>query len=163
MREQATSSAIGEAAAAARDVASCAPRILVIDDDHLHRLIICRAAAKTGFLPSEAASYEEAAKLTREAAFDCITLDLSLGEHAGVEMLRHLWTLGSKTPIVIISGCDPAVAQEMTRFARSLQLNVRESLPKPVDLGLLRYCLERLRALCDAAPAAHALVRHDAA
>src|ERR1700688_442101 len=67
------------------------PRLLVIDDDHLHRMIICRAAAKAGYVPAGAAGYEEASKLLQENVFDCITLDLSLGDHAGVELLRLLW------------------------------------------------------------------------
>src|ERR1700732_3917225 len=62
------------------------PRLLVIDDDNLHRMIICRVAAKAGFLPAGAASYDEAAKLAQETAFDCITLDLSLGHHARSEI-----------------------------------------------------------------------------
>jgi two-component system, chemotaxis family, chemotaxis protein CheY len=165
MLEQVTSVATDGAGAGAAGAQAprSAPRLLVIDDDHLHRLIICRIAAKAGYLPTEAASYEEAAKLAQEAAFDCITLDLSLGEHDGVEMLRHLCKLGCKAPIVIISGGDPTVTLETALFARSLKLNIRESVPKPVDLGLLRYSLERLRVQREDATAAHDIVRHHAA
>ncbi len=123
-----------------------APRLLVIDDDHLHRMIICRVAAKAGYLPAAAASYDEAAKLVQESAFDCITLDLSLGQHAGVEMLRHLWVIGCKAPIIIISGCDGATCSETAKVAKSLNLNAWESIPKPVDLAVLRASLERLKA-----------------
>ena len=84
------------------------PRLLVVDDDNLHRMIICRVAAKAGFLPAGAASYDEAAKLAQETAFDCITLDLSLGNHAGTEMLHHLSMLGSTAPIVGAPGADYA-------------------------------------------------------
>jgi two-component system, chemotaxis family, chemotaxis protein CheY len=143
MREQVTALEVGSVGARAAPAAHGVPRLLVIDDNNLHRLIICRVAAKVGYVTVEAPGYEEAATLMGEGEFDCITLDLSLGAHAGVEMLRHLWKIGCKTPIIIISGCDPAVAQETARFAKSLQLTVRESVPKPVDLGLLRYSLER--------------------
>jgi two-component system, chemotaxis family, chemotaxis protein CheY len=122
------------------------PRLLVIDDDNLHRMIICRAAAKVGYLPAGAASYEEAAGLVRDGAFDCITLDLSLGEHAGVEMLRHLWVIGCKAPIVVISGCDDATCDETIKVAESLKLNVWDTIPKPVDLAVLRASLNRLKA-----------------
>jgi two-component system, chemotaxis family, chemotaxis protein CheY len=125
--------------------APSAPRVLVIDDDNLHRMIICRVAVKAGFIPAGGASYEEAAKLAQETAFDCITLDLSLGQHAGVEMLRHLFVIGCKVPIIIISGCDDATCRETVRVAKSLNLNVWELVPKPVDLAMLRYSLERLR------------------
>jgi two-component system, chemotaxis family, chemotaxis protein CheY len=129
------------------------PRLLVIDDDNLHRMIICRAAAKAGYVPAGAASYDEAAQLVQEGAFDCITLDLSLGEHAGVEMLRHFWVIGCKAPIIIISGCDDATCAETAKVAESLKLNVWESIPKPVNLAVLRDSLERLRASRDDAAA----------
>ena len=53
-----------------------------------------------------AASYDEAAKLLRENQFDCITLDLSLGERAGVEVLHLLSVINSQAPIIIISGAE---------------------------------------------------------
>lgn len=125
---------------------SAPPRLLVIDDDNLHRMIICRVAAKAGYLPAGAATYDEAAQLVQEGGFDCITLDLSLGDHAGIEMLRHIWVIGCKAPIVIISGCDDATCSETEKFAESLKLNIWESIPKPVDMVVLRESLERLRA-----------------
>jgi two-component system, chemotaxis family, chemotaxis protein CheY len=123
-----------------------APRLLVIDDDNLHRMIICRVAAKAGYVPAGAATYDEAAQLVQDNAFDCITLDLSLGEHAGVELLRHLWVVGCKATIIIISGCDDATCGDSRRVAESLKFKVWESIPKPVNLGVLRESLERLKA-----------------
>lgn len=145
MLEQASLLDVHSERPAEAEAAPPAPRLLVVDDDNLHRMIICRVAAKAGYRPAGAASYEEAAKLAQENAFDCITLDLSLGQHAGVEMLRHLWVIGCKAPILIISGCDEATCRETVRVARSLNLNVLEPVPKPVDLVTLRYSLERLR------------------
>jgi two-component system, chemotaxis family, chemotaxis protein CheY len=120
------------------------PRLLAIDDDNLHRMTICRVAAKAGYAPAGAATYDEAVKLALEAAFDCITLDLSLGQHAGVEMLRHLWVIGCRAPIIVISGCDGATCSEALKVAKSLNLNIWQSLSKPVDLAVLRYWLEQL-------------------
>jgi CheY-like chemotaxis protein len=96
----------------AANAAGLAPRLLVIDDDHLHCTIICRVATRAGFAPVGAATYEAAAKLAQEITFDGMTLDLSLGAHAGVEMLRHLWVLGCKAPIIIISGCRRDVPRD---------------------------------------------------
>jgi two-component system, chemotaxis family, chemotaxis protein CheY len=123
-----------------------APRLLAIDDDNLHRMIICRVAAKAGYAPAGAASYDEAAELVQHNAFDCITLDLSLGEHAGVELLRYLWVIGCKATIIIISGCDDGTCGDSVRVAEALKLKVWESIPKPVNLGVLRESLERLKA-----------------
>src|SRR5580704_11347147 len=114
------------------------PRLLVIDDDYLHRKIICRVAAKAGYAPAGAATYEEAAKLALENAFDCVSLDLSLGQHRGTEMLQYLRGIGCKAPIVIISGCDEATFRDTQKAAKSLNLNIWESIAKPVDLDMLR-------------------------
>lgn len=122
------------------------PRLLVIDDDNLHRMIICRAAAKAGYLPVGAATYDEAVKLARETVFDCITLDLSLGDHAGSEMLHHLSNLGCTAPIVVVSGCDDATCREAVKVAAMLKLDIWECIPKPVNLVMLRRFLERLKA-----------------
>lgn len=154
MLEQLESPETGQQGLARASLASSAAlRLLVIDDDSLHRMIICRVAAKAGYLPSAAASYEEAAQLVQENTFDCITLDLSLGEHAGVEMLRHLWVIGCKVPVVIVSGCDNTICSETEQVAASLKLNVWDSIPKPVNLAVLRQCLVRLKASRDEAAA----------
>jgi two-component system, chemotaxis family, chemotaxis protein CheY len=136
---------MGRDRSVAADAGKAAPRLLVVDDDSLHRMVVCRAAAKAGYLPAGAATYDEAAKLTRETAFDCITLDLSLGAHAGSELLHHLSGLGCTAPIIVISGCDPATCKETVKLAGTLKLNVWECIPKPVDLMMLRNFLERLR------------------
>jgi len=136
----------GQEAAQASPSEAAMPRLLVIDDDYLHRKIICRVAAKAGYAPAGAGSYEEAAKLARENAFDCISLDLSLGQHGGTEMLEYLHGIGCKAPIIIISGCDPATVHDTLRAAKALNLDVRESVVKPVDLDMLLYSFERIRA-----------------
>jgi DNA-binding response OmpR family regulator len=122
------------------------PRLLVVDDDNLHRMIICRLAAKAGYLPAGAASFDEAAKLVQETAFDCITLDLSLGNHAGSEMLHLMSLLGRTAPIIVVTGCDAATCKETVTLAGKLNLDVWDCIPKPVDLVMLRRFLERLKA-----------------
>jgi len=153
--QSALSAADQEDLAVVGAAARAAPRLLVIDDDNLHRMIICRAAAKSGYLPAGAASYDEAIKLVQGNAFDCVTLDLSLGEHAGVEMLRYFWVIGYRVPIIIISGCDDTTCSETERVAESLKLNVWESVAKPLDLAGLRDSLERLKAAREEAAASH--------
>ena len=97
----------------------------------------------------------------QETTFDCITLDLSLGPHAGIEMLRHLWVIGCKAPIIIISGCDDVTCSETVRVAKSLNLNIWQSIPKPVDLAVLRSWLERLQSRARRSGTRRAIGRSD--
>ena len=120
-------------------------RLLVIDDSNIHRMILCRVGEKVGFETVGAASFDEAAKLLRESKFDCITLDLSLGERAGVEVLHLLSVLKYEAPIIIISGSENAVCEETVRIGKSLDLNICASLQKPIDLKALRELLEDIR------------------
>ena len=122
------------------------PRLLVVEDDTLHRMLICRVAANAGYVPAGASTFDEAAKLLQKNVFDCITLDLSLGARDGDEVLRHLAANSSNTHVIIVSGCDDSRRQESVALAKSLGLNVWESIAKPVDLVVLRYWLERLKS-----------------
>jgi two-component system, chemotaxis family, chemotaxis protein CheY len=142
------------AAKPAGDAERAMPSLLVIDDDGLHRMIICRCGSKAGYAPAGAATFEEAVKLTQKTKFDCVTLDLSLGAHVGIEVLHHLQAIGCNMPIIVISGCDEVTCQEAVKLAKLLGLNVWQSIPKPVDLAVLRYWLERLRLEADAAAVA---------
>jgi CheY-like chemotaxis protein len=48
----------------------------------------------------------------RERTFDCITLDLSLGEQSGIEILKLLAELRCRTPIIIVSGSEDATCRD---------------------------------------------------
>jgi two-component system, chemotaxis family, chemotaxis protein CheY len=120
-------------------------RVLIIDVDKVHRMLMCRAADRAGYVPAGAATYEEAAKLAQKSAFDCVTLDLSLGRHASAEMLRHLHMIDCRATILVVGAADSADCAEVARIARSLGLNVGDPVPKPVDVGMLRFTLEQMK------------------
>jgi CheY-like chemotaxis protein len=113
-------------------------RLLVIDDVAVHRMIICKLAAKTGFIPFEAEGCGDVVRLTTTQDFACATLDLSLGERAGTEVLRHFSICGFRAPVIILSGADPAVARDAFELGQSLDLDMLEPMAKPIDLAGLR-------------------------
>ena len=121
-------------------------RLLVIEADTLNRMMICRVAARAGYAPAGASTYDEAVRRLQETRYDCITLDLSLGAHNGNDVLSHLSDIGCTAHIIVISGCDDVTRHDSVKAAKSLHLNVWDSIPKPVDLVVLRYWLERLKS-----------------
>jgi two-component system, chemotaxis family, chemotaxis protein CheY len=130
------------------------PRLLAIEDDTLHRMMICRVAANAGYVPAGAATYDEAVKLLQKDTFDCVTLELTLGGRDGNEVLRHLAAIGYSAHIIIVSADDDTKCQDSLKLAQSLDLNVWEAIAKPVDLVELRCWLEWLKPESAAAPVA---------
>jgi len=120
--------------------------LLVIEDALIHRTIIAKIGDKVGFVTRSAGSVEAAEALLRTQEFDAITLDLALGEHIGLEVLRLLAELKSRAPIIVISVSDDAVLAETCRIGRSLDLNIWQPLRKPIDLRRLREMLEQVKA-----------------
>jgi CheY-like chemotaxis protein len=114
------------------------PRLLVIDDAEVHRMIICKIAIKAGFVTMEAENCGDVVRLTTLNDFECVTLDLSLGEQAGTEVLRHFSICGFRSPIIILSGANPDVTRNALELGQSLDLNMLDPVGKPADLAALR-------------------------
>ncbi|TPQ39624.1 diguanylate phosphodiesterase [Bradyrhizobium guangdongense] len=131
----------------ARQTTESMGRLLVVDDDLVQRSIIGKIGAKLGYDTVTASSFEVAAGLLQRGAFDVMTLDLSLGEHDGVELLRIVADRGLHAmSIVIISGCDDRILNSTKRFANGLRLSVAAGLTKPLDLDQLRDALQSRRS-----------------
>lgn len=119
-------------------------KLLVVDDANVHRVILCRMAEKEGFEAIGAASVEEAGVLLASHTFDCITLDLSLADRTGVEVLKLLSERGIRAPVIIISGSEDSVLTETIKIGNAMGLTIRPSISKPVDLALLRGELAKI-------------------
>jgi two-component system, chemotaxis family, chemotaxis protein CheY len=134
-----------EAAAplAAAEAEQSAPRALVIDRDNLHRMIVCRAADKAGYIPAGAANLAEATRLLQSGTFACITLDLSFREAR--EFLNRLDAIACTAKIFLVGHPDAPESREGLRAAIALGLDVEKPMAKPLDVGLLRYALEQVK------------------
>jgi DNA-binding NtrC family response regulator len=133
--------------------------LLVIEDAQVHLAILRKIGAKAGFNTTGVDSVEGAAALLRQRTFDCITLDLSLGDRSGREVLELLAELNCQAPILIISGSDDSARDENVQVATSLGLLVYPAFRKPVDLVALRRTLQQIMAHTDRQKLAKAIDR----
>jgi two-component system, chemotaxis family, chemotaxis protein CheY len=133
-------------------------RLLVIDDDTSICAVIEKLGEKAGFATARAVSVDEATQLLRESHFDCITLDLGLGEDSGVEVLKVLADMRCQTPIIIISGSQRAMREFATMIGNNLHLVLQQHLAKPINFAVLKSALvdikRKLEPQCSAQPAA---------
>jgi len=124
-------------------------RLLAIEDDPLHHMIIGKIATSAGYEASIATSVEKATALLHEGTFDCITLDLSLGEQSGVDVLHVLADLGTQVPVIIFSATDDEDCRATVRLGKSLGLNICPPLAKPAGVVELRKVLDALSATAE--------------
>ncbi len=120
---------------------SSASGILVVDDDVMQGKIIGGLCANIGRLAICATSFEAAADLLATRSFECVTIDLSLGNHDGIELLRLIADLGIIPRVIIISGCEERILNATVRMAHAAGISDAVSLPKPINLAALRELL----------------------
>lgn len=124
-------------------------RLLIIDDDLSVTTLIAKFGERLGFSATSAATFDAARQLLVSCQFDCITLDLNIGKENGIGIMKVLSEIGSKTPIILISGSAPSDSELAVAVGNMMQLNLLPSLPKPVDFAKLKAALTGIRQELD--------------
>jgi CheY-like chemotaxis protein len=119
--------------------------LLIVEDEPIHSAVISRVAGRVGFTTTLAPSYDAACKALGAKRFDCITLDLGLGEHIGLDVLRHLSTIQCTAQIIVISHSDKDVCDDVVELGKALDLNVFDAVLKPINLEALREALVHIQ------------------
>lgn len=115
--------------------------LLAIEDAELHLSILRKIAAQAGFTTTSANSLEAAAHLLEQREFGVITLDLSLGEQSGIEVLKLLARMKCDTPVLVISASDVDALKDIVRIGNGFNLKLYPPIPKPINLAVLRQAL----------------------
>ncbi|HEX2939644.1 MAG TPA: response regulator, partial [Rhodopila sp.] len=105
-------------------VTGAKPTLLVVDDEVVQRLIVCRAAEKLGYAPEGVATLEEAIAWLQARSPAIVVLDLSLRDRDGIELLRDIANLGRDPIIIFLSGFDERIRETAARLAVALGLRV---------------------------------------
>ncbi|KIZ41634.1 MULTISPECIES: EAL domain-containing response regulator [Rhodopseudomonas] len=116
-------------------------RVLIVDDDVIQSVIISGVCAAIGYDARVASSFQVAEEFIRTEPFDCITIDLSLGDRDGIGLLQLIARLDPVPRVVVISGCESRILNATVRMAHAAGIVDAISLPKPIPLGLLREAL----------------------
>ena len=120
--------------------------LLAIEDAELHLSILRKIAAQAGFTTTSANSLDSAASLLEQRSFGVITLDLSLGEQSGIEILKLLARMKCGTPVLVISASDDDALSDVVRIGNDFNLNLYPPIPKPINLAVLRQALLQIAA-----------------
>jgi CheY-like chemotaxis protein len=122
------------------------PKLLTVDDDPGFRIFVREAAEDCGFdVQAVATAMEFKAALAR-GSFDGLVLDLSMPETDGVELLRDLGDMKTRTPILVVSGFDDRIRQAALRLGEARGLVMTGVLAKPVRAAEFKAKLMQLAA-----------------
>lgn len=114
-------------------------RVLQIEDDAITAMSVEMMLKGEGFTVFSTDLGEEGADLARHEAYDAITLDLTLPDMSGLDVLRQIRAAKVATPVIVVTG-QTDVALKVKAFAAGAD----DFLPKPFHKDEL---VARLRAM----------------
>lgn len=114
-------------------------RILVADDDHAVRMLLCAVLSDAGYEVSSVEDGAAALEQVRHEPPDLLVLDLMMPRMTGHEVLDALGREDERPPVLLVSSSE--AAQQEVRQHRA-----DRSVPKPFDLDQL---VEAVDALLD--------------
>lgn len=116
--------------------------LLVVDDDPVHRMVVCRAGIRAGFDTVSMAIDEAKAELENRH-HDVIALHLSTGGDKAMDVVYRLAAQESGSRLVII-GADDVLRSEAANAAGFLGLQVCASLSSPIDVVQLHRTFDAI-------------------
>jgi two-component system response regulator HydG len=113
-------------------------RVLVVDDEESHRIMLRAVLKEEGYDPTEASDGLEAVKAVEQEPFDLILMDIRMKEMDGIEALTEIRKISPLVPVLIMT----AYASVKTAVD-ALKAGAFEYLTKPLDIEELKILIEK--------------------
>ncbi len=115
-------------------------RILVVDDSPVLRIMLSEMLIAMGHeIVGDAETGAGALKVFREKKPELVTLDVSLPDMDGIEVLRRMKQIDPSARVLMVTGNDQKTLEKKAGSLKALGV-----LHKPFDEGELKATIERL-------------------
>ncbi len=114
------------------------PRILVVDDEESHRIMLRAVLKDEGYEVVEAADGSEAVRAVEQEPFDLVLLDVRMKTMDGIEALNEIRKISPLIPVLIMT----AYASVKTAV-EALKAGAFDYLTKPLDIEELKILIEK--------------------
>ncbi|MEI6313635.1 MAG: sigma-54 dependent transcriptional regulator [Syntrophus sp. (in: bacteria)] len=112
--------------------------ILVVDDDHAHRIMLRTLLSGWGYLIHEADDGETAIAAVRNQPFDLILMDIRMLKVSGLEALVEIKAFNPAIPVMIMTAYA-----SLETAVEAVKKGAYDYLQKPLDFDELRLKMER--------------------
>ncbi len=112
-------------------------KVLVVDDEQVHRYMLCSMLEEWGWQCEEADDGVTAVEAVQQGPFDAILMDIRMTTMDGMEALKRIHAVNPAIPVVIMtaySSVDSAI--------EAIKQGAHDYLTKPLDFDRLRETLE---------------------
>ncbi len=113
-------------------------KILIVDDDAGHRLMLKATLSGEGYEIFEADDGDKAIRMVEEQFFDLIMLDLKMKKVDGIEALQRIKQISPAIPVLIMT----AYASVKTAV-EGLKLGAFDYMVKPLDMDEVKLTIEK--------------------
>ena len=113
-------------------------KILVVDDEESHRIMLRAVLSADGYAVAEASDGTEAVRAVEKEAFDLILMDLRMTDMDGIEALTEIRKISPLVPVLIMT----AYASVKTAV-EALKAGAFDYLTKPLDIEELKILIEK--------------------
>lgn len=112
--------------------------ILIVDDDHAHRIMLTKLIGGWGYNVFERDDGAGAIEEVRKRSFDLILMDIRMMKVSGIEALEQIRKIHSSIPVIIMT----AYASVETAVS-ALKKGAYDYLTKPLDFDELKISIAR--------------------
>lgn len=114
------------------------PRILVVDDEESHRIMLRAVLQDQGYEVTEADDGQGAVRAVEQEPFDSILLDIRMKDMDGIEALTEIRKISPQIPVLMMT----AYASVKTAV-EALKAGAFDYLTKPLDIEELLILIEK--------------------
>jgi len=114
-------------------------KILVVDDDTAHRMMLTANLSNEGYTVAEADDGTTAIAAVREDFYDVILMDVRMTEMDGIEALEEIKQISPGIPVLMMTAY-PSVPPAV----KAMKLGAVDYLTKPLDTDELRLRIAKL-------------------
>ncbi|KAI8909871.1 hypothetical protein DFJ77DRAFT_471131 [Powellomyces hirtus] len=125
------------------------PRILIVDDNKVNRLVLQKMLAKLGYAADEAEDGIFALPLIERTAYDVVFLDLDMPQMDGFETCRNIRKDKKNDSVVVIALTSNSTSQAKRQ---SVDAGMQDFFTKPVTVKAVRDMLEKWEIIREPLP-----------